>query len=318
MLAAEMSEASSRQRTWAALFVGGVFALPLLFSSYGEGAGRSRADERGDEAPRRLGAGALPAASGRWLAVHVGLTLFLCGFAPVLCHYGLATWNAARLGAWTSYGWMGCVGGFVLLEAVPPDRLWLVAVVMGVMFLSLCALALQVLVLTANFVAAAGVVTAGTAAMLGLWTIIALLNARCAYGVLAPVVCHGSGATPAGDICTYRAIYRYGALDSLGCGLAALLCFVGPLYVQDPDYATQHPGSMGVAVTGVVWSLFGLFGPPLGPAVGTWLLRGDSNERTLCASSAVDDWALATWAATLERVGGSKAGWGGTQGAQHV
>ena len=274
--AEEIDQAAAAQRVWVAVAIGASFALPMFLSSPES---RHGSGDRGGSARR--------------VALHLGTALFFWGFTPVAFHYGLGMWHGMQLGAWTTYPWLGCVGGFILCEALLPGQLWALAVAGSLIFLGLLAVSAQILFTTVIApLAATGAVTARMAAMLGFWAGVALCNARCCYGLLAPLL--RQSTTPY-DL--YRNNYHYGAINAKACGLALLAFFLGPLYAYDPDFAKQHPNSPGAAASGLVFVLLGFVAPRLGPAAGAWLLgesMGESSNehvgRAKCACMKSEAW----------------------------
>ena len=162
--AAEMGEVTSRQRVWVAMVIGAFFALPLFLSTPegggGRGGGGGAGSGRGGASGRSLqvwwrafyrspdrtnlqGADFTCHGSARRFATHLGTALFFWGFTPVAFHYGLGIWDGMRLGAWTTYHWMGCVGGFILCEALLPAQQWAHAIACSLSYLALFAASSQ-------------------------------------------------------------------------------------------------------------------------------------------------------------------------------
>ena len=199
----------------------------------------------------------------------------------MIFHYGLGIWDGMRLGAWTTYPWMGCVGGFILCEALLPTQQWAHAIACSLSYLALFAASSQGIYEHLVVMATTRAVTATGAATVCFFAGVALFNGYCCYGTMAPLLLW---STPPRDVyprSMYRNIYHYGAINSKACGLALLLFFAAPLYVCDPDLATQHPYAPGAAFTGLVFFFFGALAPRLGPVTATWLLGEDSNEHLL-------------------------------------
>jgi hypothetical protein len=263
-----MSDAAARQRVWAALVVGALFALPLFDTWRVDGAAGAGADggERGGG--RRLSSGAV-----RQLLMHVSVGMFFCGFAPFICQYAFGSWHSLQLGPYCNYFFLGCAGGFLLVETVPPCRQWVLSIFAAGLFSCL-------------FIAC----------MLGFWKSAndddAGVGVFVCHGLFAAVLAHGAFSfvapalrrdAPATPIDYYWNNYRAGSSLAFSGGLVVLLCFAAPLYMRDPDFARQHPFMPGTITMAFTWIALGLFGPRLLPQACTWLLGDASNERQLRA-----------------------------------
>jgi hypothetical protein len=284
--AAEMGEVTSRQRVWVAMVIGAFFALPLFLSTPegGGGAwGRAAGAWQG-----------LCSLSARNVVMHLATPLFFWGFAPLVLHVGFGVWTAMQLGSWIGYAWMGCAGGFLLLVTLPRDKQWIYSVAGALVYFGIAAVSALHVHKTIIASAAAHTVTLEIAATVCVFMGFTVFNVHGGSATLAPVM--SRGAKP-NDL--YQINYRYGTLTAKASGLALLITFMGPMYLQDPDFAMQHPSSPGIMITGIALLFFGFTHPWLGSMVGTWLLGDASNahQRAMCSDAPLPsaERSLAEW-----------------------
>lgn len=249
-----MRATSKRQRVWAAIIVGGFIALPLFHG--------------GPQARSNAGGGDKGVGKARRVAIQLGLVLFFCGFAPFIFHYAFGAWHAMQLGAWPSYACFGALGGFLLLEAVPSGQQWKVAGICSFIFVSISTLCILDVIRSSHIM---------SSSRMCLFIGFALINAQYGYGFLSPLM---TKHVTTYDI--YKNNYRCGtSITNMGAAFL-LLCFMGPVYLNDPDLAWQHPYAPGTATTAITWSVVGLVWSRHAPSIFARLFGDASNEQQHC------------------------------------
>ena len=271
------ADEATAPRAWAALFVGGLMALPLANS---EAVG-SLAPVFHD-ALLRFSPGAarreyvrVPSSQSvtheeiqrvRWMAAAVGSALLYGGLAPFLYHKSWGGWHALQMGPWVNYMPLAGFGAFTVVEAVPTQPLRLVVFAFGALCASLSAMCVAVLLQRfherftfqrqpAIFIDSprADQIDGAACALNDIVLFaFAIING---YGVcrmwnqvLRP------SSTPQAIYAVAHVVCRIGAGSSGGL---LLLLYCAPIAMWDPDMI-EHSHSFGVTVTAVSYVLLAM------------------------------------------------------------